>query len=36
LGQEESGWVQLPAGSICEIKDGTLTQHEIVPLMAVA
>ena len=36
LGQEESGCIQLPAGSICEITDGTLTQHEIVPLMAVA
>ena len=36
LRQEESGWIQLPAGSICEITDGTLTQHEIVPLMAVA
>lgn len=36
LGQKEEGWTELPAGSFCEITDGSLIQHDITPLMAAA
>ena len=36
LAHKEKGWVELPAGSICEISDGCFTRHDITPLMAVA